>query len=177
MSARRPPLRVVLKEQLRADPRKTAVLALLTVIMVTMYGRWMLRSKPVGAGPARALALPTMVMPDSAAITVPPALRLSRPLLRQVDRDPFAFDPGAYPLIAGTAPSADVPSMSVPGDVDSLPTGLVLQSTLCGPSATACVNGKVVRPGDEIEGFVLERIAPDHVVVQRNNVRLTLWLK
>ncbi len=179
MSTGRPPVWVVFQAHLRADPRKTALLAILALVMVGLYGRWLLGSKGLQPADAAATMTPVAIIGtgETTGVVVPPAVRLSRPLVRTIDHDPFAIDLEAYPRVAGSVVATAANATGGVAEIRGSAGALVLQSTLCGPSPAACVNGKVIRLGEEIEGFVVERIEPDRVVVSRENVRLTLWLK
>jgi len=53
---------------------------------------------------------------------------------------------------------------------------LVLESTIVGPAPLASIGGRVVRPGDEIDGFVLERVEPTRVMRRRHEIRVILPL-
>lgn len=51
---------------------------------------------------------------------------------------------------------------------------LRLQTTMLGPSATALINGQVLREGDWINGFQIKSIASDFCVIVRDGVELKL---
>lgn len=54
---------------------------------------------------------------------------------------------------------------------------LVLQSTMVGPSATALINGQVLRKSDWIDGFRVKSIASDTCVVSKDGVDVVLRMK
>lgn len=53
---------------------------------------------------------------------------------------------------------------------------LTLQSTIVGQRSFAIINGEFLRPGSEIGGFRLVHVENRDVVLERNNVRITLTL-
>lgn len=54
---------------------------------------------------------------------------------------------------------------------------LSLQSTMLGPSPTALVNGQVLRQGEVIQGFRLQRVDSDSCVVSKDGVDVLLRMK
>jgi len=52
-----------------------------------------------------------------------------------------------------------------------------LQSTVMGEHPLACINGQFIKPGQAVDGFALERILPDRVLLNREGVQVVLLLK
>lgn len=56
--------------------------------------------------------------------------------------------------------------------------GFVLKATMVSPDhALANVSGRVIRPGEEIQGYTLIRVYEDRAVFRRNGNTLTLFVK
>jgi hypothetical protein len=189
MATGRPPVWVTIKTHFRADPRKTAVLGILTLVMVGVYARLFWSDAPDDAAaallPVSAAAVPVM----STATVVPAAtsvresferVRLSEPVARTISGDPFSlrlelFPSGRSPVVQNEPP----PAVSEESDdvLREEARSLQLQSTLCGDVTLACINGQFLRPGQQISGFVLERVDPTRVILERQGVRIALMLK
>ncbi len=186
MRIAKPPLRVLLAAHLRADPRKSAVLVVLTLVLAVLYVRWLWP----GAGPEQIEAAgipaasptggqsPSRAGPGAAGPT-PPRMLISTPLVRELTGDPFALDLQRYP--AGREEPADRSQPPAPvmfeDPVEAAARTLTLQSTMCGPAPLACINGEFIKPGQRVNGFVLERVEPTRVVLERDGVKVELYLK
>lgn len=172
---------VLLAAHFRADPRKTALLIMLVVVMLVVYVRMFVKGVSVGA--AVAGAEPSVVLPPAGpgrpAVTHPDRLPLPEMPARELQGDPFAVDLERYP----PAPQGkkDDAGAVVSGHTDDSvreqAESLALQSTLCGPAPIACISGQFLRPGQQINGFVLQRVEPTRVILQREGVQVTLLLK
>ena len=177
MNAARPPVWVVLKAHLAASPRKTGVLVFLFVVMVVIYARWIL--KATGPNEAAAAVAPA-VSPgaaERAASPAPARFRLARPLVRELTRDPFAVrldrfaaDPDALVEPAAEAGTPDAPPAPACAE-------FVLQSTITGPMPMAWINGRCVQPGDEIDGFQLERVEAARAVLSKEGAVRVLTME
>lgn len=189
MSATRPPILVVLRAHLLADPRKTGVLVVLCLVMAFVYGRLMWRkyspSSVLAASTAStATAAPGTGDAKAAKVDLPPAparLALSSRPSPELARDPFAMrNQAASPDVPGE-PVLLGPDGTVANLQDDMAAAelneLVLQSTLCGPSPVACISGRVVRPGEQLGSFIVQRIEPTQVVLQRGQMQAVLSLK
>jgi hypothetical protein len=121
------------------------------------------------------LIIPVPVTPSAVTsktqITAPKSrsgrVALSEPVAQQLTRDPFAIV-SCIPKRKTSGPAADSHIAS---------DALELQSTICGDQPMAVINGQVLKVGDEIEGFLLERVEPTSVWVKRNNARRELKLR
>ena len=54
---------------------------------------------------------------------------------------------------------------------------LALQAIYYGESSPACINGQFLRRGQEIAGFVVERVEPTRVVLRRSGIEVALNLE
>jgi len=185
MGNRRPPVWIVFWAQLRGDPKKTSVLIVLALVMAGVYVRlFFFKGSPTEASAAdvaMAIAPPTTVVdvPTSAAVPTETRVQLDRPLVRTLNRDPFTFGSEAL------EDRSNDNGLSTNGthNLDPLQRArnaaadLVLECTVIGSAPIASINGKVVRPGDTIDGFVLERIEPTKVMLRRHDIRVALSLK
>ncbi|GMV98723.1 MAG: hypothetical protein HRF43_10960 [Phycisphaerae bacterium] len=180
MNGRRPPILVVLKTSFLAQPRKSAVLLVLFVVMVVVYIRMF--SKDGTPAAAQAAPPPIIAAPAGAgASDVWPAVQRfqpMRPLVRNLERDPFkllldrfAVDPDA--AAAERTPTPDAPTARPkPPEPE-----LVLQGTLCGADKLAWINGRCVQEGDEIDGYRVEQVEPTRVTLTRDDVQRVLTME
>ena len=188
--SRKPPLWVVLRAQARADPRKTVVLIVLALAMVIVYARTFFQASvpQVASGvTSEAVVQPVSAANSGAGAGTPPATtpaarqKPTRPLLTQLLRDPFVVQAGGRPgQEPAVDPKPDSPVGSVTDPVESIRQQagkLELQSTICGATPLACINGRVLQPGDEIEGFKLERVEPHRAMLRRDGMSVALNMK
>src|SRR5687767_4449346 len=169
MSATKPPIRAVLRAHFRADMRKTGALVFLAVVMIVVYARMFSSSSAPSAAdaqPAIVTGSPPVSVNAAAEAFAPVVadriqLRESLSVSREIENDPFAIDPNKFPLGQGVRVEEGSAVIGQANDaVREAAKLLVLQSTLCCDPALACINGQFLRPGQEISGFVLERIEP-----------------
>lgn len=185
MGSGRPPVWILIRAHLRRDPKRTAVLVLLAVVMVVVYARlFFTGDSPQEASAAdRAVAVvpPTAAAGGSNSATGPAEARvkLDRPLFRRLSRDPFTLGSGHLvdtPGVNGRSTS-EAPGLDPTQQAQDAAAEFVLESTIVGPEPLASISGRVVRPGDEIDGFVLERVEPTKVVLRRHEIRVILQLR
>lgn len=94
----------------------------------------------------------------SATNDEPPALR----------NNPFARPPSEV-IVSATSPITAEPVSNEP---------LELQATMIGTvSKLANVGGKVLKPGDKIQGYVLVEIHERYAVFERNGKQTTVYVK
>ncbi|MDJ0709616.1 MAG: hypothetical protein QNJ14_04460 [Woeseiaceae bacterium] len=79
-------------------------------------------------------------------------------------------------------PFSRPPTMFVPeqpaGTEDLGGAPLLLIATMVGPNqAIANVEGRVLKPGDEIRGYVLQRVLEDHAIFARNGKDIVVYVK
>jgi len=172
---------MLVRAHLRGDPKKTAVLVLLAVVMAVVYARlFFIRGGPqevAAADQAVVAASPATDPSVSASVTSPAEarVRLDRPLVRRLSRNPCVLG-SEEPVDAPIEDGGSKYEASGPGS-EQATIDLVLESTIVGPAPLASISGRVVRPGDEIEGFVLERVEPTRVVLRRHEIRVILLLR
>lgn len=184
MSSGKPPIWVVLRAHVLADPRKTGALVLLSMVMVGMYVRLLVFNdgpKPASAAATTAQGVPPSPAPEPGAKRTAPDRRipLNRPLATSLQRDPFSL-PSAFIAPPGPTTQEAVPSRvgtDVVQRVREMAGQLVLQSTFVSNEPLATINGRVLSLGDQLEGFSLERVEPTFVIVQKDGVLVKVTLK
>ena len=187
MGSRRPSVWILIRAHLRGDPKKTAVLVLLSIVMVGVYARLFLSiskggPQEVSAADVAPTAVPTVSVddtPPSGARAKKTRVRLDRPLVRKLSRDPFTL--GSDFMVDSSSANGqatdEARSLDPVQRARAAAAALVLESTLCGSMPLAAISGRVVRPGEKIDGFVLERIEPNRVILRRHEVRVVLPLR
>lgn len=181
MAQAKPSLGTVIGAHLRADPRKTAVLAVLTLVMGGLYARWFFGATPEAAQ-AEIAAVATDAPPAPTAAAAPTSqptvqrVLVAETLPSDLASDPFSLPLDKYP--PGRPVAGDDANKTVSQDpIEAAARALVLQSTLCGNSPMACINGVFIRPGQRVNGFVLRRVEPTRVVLEREGVEVELSLR
>jgi hypothetical protein len=93
-------------------------------------------------------------------------------------RNPFycraLFPPEDVAPIDSTPTADPAPAPRASAVEDAARRLIHLQATLHGTPNRALINGAIYQVGDEVEGFVLERITARKVVVVRNTVRVVI---
>lgn len=88
---------------------------------------------------------------------------------------------GEPPLLRNnpfSRPPAPVIRQEVQSEIDARITPLVVIATMVSTnSAFANVEGKVMRPGQEINGYLLKRVYEDRAIFERNGDELTVYVK
>ena len=101
----------------------------------------------------------------------------------RLPRDLFALDPTGYARVPNEQPDIRPPEKSpdkstddnqAASDFANAARGLVLQTTILGDQPRAMISGQVLRPGQTIKGFVLRKVLPRQVVLERDGVELKL---
>lgn len=180
-SSARPPVWSVVQAHLRAQPRKSAVLAALAIVLVVVSVRTLMRSGMPSTAEAQVVEDPAQ-SDEGAALSAPqPAagrVSLPRPLVRELPLDPFVLNvsqlPGAEPE---GSEAVEIITPDAGEEIRELASSLVLQSTMYGEKPVACINGQLLRPGQQIEGFVVERVSATRVVLKKDGVEVALSLK
>lgn len=173
MNATRPPIWVAFRAHLAADRRKTAVLVVLSVVMLAIYGRLFWGMSPAPAGAATCAVVPPHPGgPGANQPVVLTRIKPTRPLVRELARDPFGVKWEHFQVDRSVVPPR--PSTPVPQPANQRPaasghTDFSLQSTISGTLPMAWINGRCLQPGEAIEGFVLEQIEPTRVVLRRGD--------
>lgn len=182
MTAAKPTLSAILRAHLAADRRKTAVLVVLAIAMLVIYGRLFFnRTGPqaAAASPVESAFATTQPAGTASAAAAPTRWRPDRPLKRDLGRDPFAARLELYASDPDSAASGrtDTAGSEKNGARRPPEPPLVLQSTLCGRQPLAWINGRCLRPGDVINGHVVEEIEPARVSLRRGPERRVLRLE
>jgi|GEM_PF-1185103 len=195
-----------LRAELMRDKKKTAMLSLLLVVAVVLGIRLVVRSLPseaeaaVTRPPARAASAA-----GPAARPAPPEAEAGRPAvdsgylqnLKQDFRrdifkpntDYFAPERPAEPERAAVEakPTGPTPEEIAAAEARRLQAErevirkqaetLELQSIMLGARPTAMINDRVVRAGDEVDGFRVKTIDSGGCVVQKRDVEIRLNLR
>lgn len=86
---------------------------------------------------------------------------------RQLTHNPFARPPSEVTIGARSPMNTDNPEWE-----------LDLRATLVATrDKLANVGGKILRPGDEVQGYTLLQVFEDHAVFTREGRRLTIYVK
>lgn len=181
MAIKRPPVAVLIAAHIQAQPRKAAVLGVLFVVMVGIYARNYVWS----TGPRRADAhsrADIEGLAERAAGNVrqrPERVSIDLPERRELRRDPFRIDLSRYPTHQPALQHDAREAIADSLDTDAIRAkaeGLTLQSILWqdNGNAVACIAGRMVRPGDSIEGFTVRRVEPTRVLLEKDGCRLVL---
>jgi hypothetical protein len=170
----------VLQAQLRASPRKAAVLGVLSLVLLVLVLRLFARgpqvaeAEPVPAAgqliPPAALPLPDLAMGNAA---------LPKPRFpSQPARDPFSVERNLFEPIPGheIRPKEQAPVTNADPLLEVV-SRLHLQSTVTGPSPLATVNGMVLRVGDSIEGLKVKSIGSRNIELAYGDRVFELWMK
>lgn len=189
MMTTRPPIWVALRAHLAADRRKTAVMAVLLVVMVGVYARLFYKSPAkaeagTAATAATTAAAPAPTQANQSVSAAPMRVRPKRPLVRDLDRDPFAVrlerfpvDPTAVTAAPAGTPTASPIMSTTPEPAPAPQQGFRLQSTICGTLPMAWINGRCIQPGESIDGYVLEQVEPARVVLRRGDEVVVLTME
>lgn len=164
MATAKPPLGVMIRAHLLADPRKTAVLVILALVMLGVYAKVLFKPKEaVAEAPVNVLPTnPADAANPTAAENTQERVVVNRPVIRDLPRDPFM---SAYGFASPTA-----------AENGSEKAELVLQSVICGAAPMACINGTFLQPGQKINGFVLRQVENTYVVLQQGDATVQLPL-
>lgn len=163
-------LRAVVAGNLKASPAKSAILLVGFVVLAVLVFKQLWGGPRVAA--ADAPASESMVAdPDSSKGSLPTVKlvkRVPRPrIIEKLARDPFAMDWLDLSKFSRGEENLDVE--------DAV---LQLQLTLTGTDesgqATAVVSGTVVHVGDQIAGFMIDRIDKRSVVLRKGSEKIKL---
>jgi hypothetical protein len=180
------------RESLARDPKRSAVLGGLCLLMLILWGRLLLN------GPAQATA--SLIRRSVAAITESPAPTVhqaaSNPVLdwlaqpkRAMQRNLFAINLDYFARASGKTKASDGQDdpTAITSDTDQAhqqqvlqenlqtqATKLKLQTTMMGTTPRAMINGNLVKEGDIVDGFAVIKIQPRKITVQQDNVTLEI---
>jgi hypothetical protein len=180
--------------ELRKDKRKTAVAAVLAVLVAAL-GLKLLISGPrvsrAAEGPDKVAVVPDeTVLREAARMYGRPSKASAKAeyilsIDRDIRRDIFRPKLSAFPL-EGTAGAADTTVETPDGQeveefrrrrVEGEAQALHLQSTVVSATSTAILNGKVLIEGETINGFRVVEIKPHACLIEKEGVRIRLRMK
>ena len=108
---------------------------------------------------SKLLTITLCVVPGAVYASEPPALR----------HNPFSRPPSQESIASG--PVASAPIVRNVDDIELNATMVV------GRNGLANVAGRVLQPGDAIDGFVLQRVFEDRAIFVRGDEQLTVYVK
>lgn len=174
-----------LVRDLKRERKKAFMVIGLLAVMLLLWGRLILKEVPrtASASPAKTTA---SAKKAAKAEAKSPVASLRRPAI-YVDlpagpaRDLFAMDRSLYPQASSDEsqpePKSDDESADDTKVLEALAKslrGLTLQTTVLGASPRAVINGKVVKPGEQVNGMMLSQVHPRFVVLEKDGKRLKL---
>ncbi len=194
------PLTLWLRSQLLADPRKSAVMAVLLLVAGGLAVKFLSQGGPMPAAAGAALlAGPVNPADEGADLALrddPEGSRYLANIDRTVRRDLFAVEYGLYPVVEpqpADDPDADrrrlleQARLSLEAQaahqqamilaVQAQAQTLRLQSTIVGERPSAIINEQILALDDTIQGFRVVRITRGHCVVEKDGVEVTLAME
>ncbi len=187
----------VILNQLKAQPKKTAVMCLLIVVLVVVVLRAF-----NGNGPQAASAMVNSLLPPGTGAQAAenrPSEPIGNPeTINGYSEDPtlekgatagalpqrniFAVNLNYYPQPSGTNGSslernqeADPRQLQTKALRDQL-QGFHLQSTMTGPDPTAYIDGNLIREGETYKGFTLRHIQDGKIILEAKGYLFSLIL-
>jgi hypothetical protein len=195
-----------LRRLLMADPKKTGVLALLSIVLLVMAGRILLggaasgpRSAAASVNNAASTVVGSQAPRPSQASTIVPALQkwVDGPV-PPISRNLFAVRVDYFEVDGnGTAPAAEVEEgfcsklgKSMANQADRIDkrenlianytaqaSKLRLESIMLGSQPKAMVNGELVGEGSVVAEFRVLKIEARRIVVEREGIQLAIQMK
>ena len=175
---------------LLADRRKVAALIVAVTVLGVVAGRIIVRQ----AGPANVRADETATVnagQSGAGTDAPPthSTRQADPAGRwakaKITRDIFRINEALLPPDDGNGATPMIDNAGADGSeefqqrmrrIRAEEADLVLQSTIVGTSPTAIINDRVVRVGETIGGFRVIEVTARNCVVEKNEVKVRLYM-
>jgi hypothetical protein len=170
--------------ELRSDHRKLAAVIVLLSFGMLLWGRLLLQNVPQTATARPERAVSAVLMSDkNASVTAParPETVIYVDLPAESPRDLFGASGEAGGGLGFTQIS-EVAGKSRPDDADmpSRPdvlgraSGLRLQSVLVGPHPRAVIDGVVLEPGQQVQGFTLVGVSRREALLERDGYLIRL---
>jgi hypothetical protein len=165
-------------KSLTANQKKLSALLLLVAVGLLLWGRLLWTQqvpRVVMAHPEEASGLAPGSEGSAPANAPAPRATVYVDLPTDLARDLFAAAEAPAPL----TPEPDKSGPQVADDnQQTTPTakGLVLQTTILGTPPRALINGRLLVPGDRINGFTLRRILRREVVLEMNGIEVRLGM-
>jgi len=173
--------------QVTADKKKLSIMICALAIGLLLWGRLLLQGVPrtvTADDPEKqAQATDNQATPTGtpAAAGKPiPVIHIDLP--SYPGRDLFGMDPSRYRRNPGTSQNNSGPKLAqitTDGDpkmavVREEAMGLRLESVLTGSQPRAYINGHLLKPGDEYEGFTLLKVTDRHVILEKYDLFIKL---
>ena len=165
-------------KSLTANQKKLSALLLLVAVGLLLWGRLLWTQqvpRMVMASPPEAPATGADGEGAAAANTAPSRNTVYVDLPSDVSRDLFAAPADPAPAAPGTGKSVAERADDNPQAAPSA-QGLVLQSTILGHPPRALINGRLLVPGDQINGFTLRRIVSREVILESHGIEVRLGM-
>jgi len=178
--------------QMRRDKKKAAVLVVLVLVGLIIFGRMLLKT----VGPAKAKGAPAAAAgPISHSPASPRGIGQkkkspTRPAGRSpgsengsTPRDLFVADLRCYPKVEPVdkpkdkQPDALRQTEDPEAIIRAKAKSLALQSTMVGWESSAMINGQVLRVGEWIDGFRVVEIHARSCIVECEGIRVPLDMK
>ena len=174
-------------QQITSDKKKLGVMICALAIGLLLWGRLLLQGVPRTAtadDPTKTAQAADNKADSSAASSLPdkplPVVHVDLP--SDPGRDLFGIDPSRYKRTPGQGPSNPVAKSGriTPDDDPRTATvreeaaELKLESVLTGTQPRAYINGYLLAPGDEYEGFTLIQVTDRHVLLTKYGLIIRL---
>ena len=171
---------LVLRAHVLASPAKSTALGVLMLVLLVLVIR-QVAGGPQAAGAGGAVQRIPAAWPELEAQVAPLRLPVGLPLPALPERparNPFWVDPSLFAAAPGTElerPGSGT-EVSAADPVAAALGELRLQSTVTGPVPMAMIAGTLLRVGDRIRGFRVERIGVRFVELEYAGRRFTLTM-
>ncbi len=159
-------------KKMKKDPKKLCLMLGLGAVMMLLWGRLLLKQIPRTAVATPSLAVVEVDSSATAKLSYRTPSTLYVNLPTEPARDLFAFDSTDYPKLTGKTDNAEKLALE-PADekiedkeLQELSRNLVLESTVTGPRSCAIINGRIMQPGQTINGMTLRTVQSRQVVLE-----------
>lgn len=169
--------------ELKADKRKLSAICLLLAVGLLLWGRLMLKNVPQTATARPAFSGASAAAPaDEGVIDVENGGLVPRPVVYMdlpstLRRDLFALDIRLYGQSKlGDEGKSGARLTDSPDRASALASAgrLRLQSVMLGEMPRAVVNGQLVAPGQEVDGWTLLEVADRFVLLKSHGITIRL---
>ncbi len=174
-------------QQITADKKKLGIMICALAIGLLLWGRLLLQGVPRTATAEDPVKQTRAA--DNSDTEVDKSMVASKPLpVVHIDlpaspgRDLFGLDPSRYRRTPGGSQNNNRPKLAqitTDGDprmaaVREEAMELRLESVLTGSQPRAYINGQLLKPGDDIEGFTLLKVTDRHVLLTKYDLFIRL---
>lgn len=176
-----------LLSQITADKKKLSVMICTLAIGLLLWGRLLLQGVPrtATAGEQTVAAevdAPDPVQPATTRTAKQPVVEVFVDLPGSPGRDPFGLLPNRYrPDAMAQGADSSAKSGQVTSDDDPRVDAvrreageLRLESVVTGARPRAYISGRMLAPGDEIDGFTLVKVNDRHVILTKYGLFIRL---